>query len=355
MLQTAPSFAPLRLAVIGAGLASVPHFLSLEDLSSQIEVVWVYGRSAERLADAPLPTGARKTIRLDDILEDASVQAVLVLTPANTHLDIVKRAARAGKHVLVEKPLEIDLSRANALVEACDAAGVTLAVMLQHRMREAALGLTALLRTGELGPLVSAAASVRWWRPQSYYDEPGRGSLARDGGGVLITQAIHTLDLLLSFTSLPERVTGLARTSPVHRMEGEDSASALLQFAGGAVAVLQATTAAYPGYPERIELNFTQGTATLEAGQAQVVFATGKTLTLGAHQASGGGANPMAFEHNAHRALLQDFIQAVQNGTAPAVTGRSALGVQQVIEAIMESSRSGHMVALHPAAQIPVM
>ncbi|MDO8717890.1 MAG: Gfo/Idh/MocA family oxidoreductase [Polaromonas sp.] len=355
MQHAAPSRALLRLAVIGAGLASAPHFLSLKDLASQIEVVWVYGRSAERLADAPLPAGARKTTRLDDILEDASVQAVLVLTPANTHLDIVQRAAHAGKHVLVEKPLEIDLNRANALVEACEAAGVTLAVMLQHRMREAALGLTALLATGELGPLVSAAASVRWWRAQRYYDEPGRGSLARDGGGVLITQAIHTLDLLLSFTGLPERVMGLASTSPVHRMEGEDTAAAVLQFSGGAMAVLQATTAAYPGFPERIELNFTQGTATLEAGQAQVVFATGRTLTLGARQASGGGADPMAFEHSAHRAVLQDFIRALQGGTAPAVTGRSALGVQQVIDAIMASSRSGGTVALNPAARIPVM
>lgn len=346
--------ARLRLAVIGAGLGSAPHFQSLEDLASEVEVAWVYGRSAERLADLRTPTAVRKTTRLEDILEDASVKAVLVLTPPNSHLDIVQRAARAGKHVLVEKPLEIDLNRANALVEACEAAGVTLAIMLQHRMRQAALGLTALLNTGELGQLVSAAAAIRWWRPQSYYDEPGRGTLARDGGGVLITQAIHTLDLMLSFTGLPERVTGLAMTSPVHRMEGEDTAAALLHYAGGAVAVVQATTAAYPGFPERIELNFTGGTATLEAGELQAVFMNGKTVTLGTRQASGSGANPMGFDHAAHRTLLQDFIRAVQSGTAAAVTGRSALGVQQVIEAIMESSKTGRTVALHPAALIPV-
>jgi UDP-N-acetyl-2-amino-2-deoxyglucuronate dehydrogenase len=341
--------ARLRLAVIGAGLGSAPHFQSLEDLASEVEVAWVYGRSAERLADLRTPTAVRKTTRLEDILEDASVKAVLVLTPPNSHLDIVQRAARAGKHVLVEKPLEIDLNRANALVEACEAAGVTLAIMLQHRMRQAALGLTALLNTGELGQLVSAAAAIRWWRPQSYYDEPGRGTLARDGGGVLITQAIHTLDLMLSFTGLPERVTGLAMTSPVHRMEGEDTAAALLHYAGGAVAVVQATTAAYPGFPERIELNFTGGTATLEAGELQAVFMNGKTVTLGTR-----GANPMGFDHAAHRTLLQDFIRAVQSGTTAAVTGRSALGVQQVIEAIMESSKTGRTVALHPAALIPV-
>ena len=342
----------LRVAVIGAGLGSAPHFQSLEYMAGEAELAWVYGRSTERLAGVQLPAQARRTTRLEDILEDASVKAVLVLTPPNTHLDIVQRAARAGKHVLVEKPLEIDLDRATRLVQACETAGVTLAVMLQHRLREAALGLKALLDAGELGQLVSASASVRWWRAQSYYDEPGRGTLARDGGGVLITQAIHTLDLLLSLTGLPERVTGLAATSPVHRMEGEDTAAALLHYAGGAIGVVQATTAAYPGFPERIEINGTLGTATLESGELQVIFASGKRLALGARQGSGGGADPMAFSHAAHRTVLQDFIRAVHAGRTPAVSGRSALGVQQVIESIMQSSRAGCAINL-PRATLP--
>ena len=344
-----PSTERPRLAVIGAGLGSAPHFRSLQDLAGEAELVWVYGRSAERLASVQVPTPTRKTTRLEDILEDASVQAVLVLTPPNTHLDIVQRAARAGKHVLVEKPLEIDLDRATQLVQVCETEGVMLAVRLQHRLREAAVGLKALLDAGELGQLISASASVRWWRAQGYYDEPGRGTLARDGGGVLITQAIHTLDLLLSLTGLPERVTGLAATSPVHRMEGEDTAAALLHFAGGAMAVVQATTAAYPGFPERIELNGTLGTATLESGALQVLFANGKHLALGTNQGSGGGADPMAFDHAAHRTVLQDFIRAVQTGRAPKISGRSALRVQQVIESIMESSRTGSTISL-PAA-----
>ncbi len=342
----------LRLAVIGAGLGSAPHLLSLEELASEADVAWVYGRSAERLANVQPPAGARKTTQLEDILDDASVKAVLVLTPPGTHLALVQRAARAGKHVLVEKPLEIDLHRAAALVQACEAAGVTLAVMLQHRLREGAASLKALLDRGELGQLVSASASVRWWRPQGYYDEPGRGTLARDGGGVLMTQAIHTLDLLLSLTGMPERVTGVAATSPVHRMQTEDTAAALLHYAGGAFAVVQATTAAYPGYPERIEFNGTHGTATLEGGELQVMFTNGNTLTRGARQASGGGANPMGFDHAAHRTVLQDFIRAVQGGTPPAITGRSALGVQQVIESIMESSRTGLTLTL-PASTRP--
>jgi len=344
----------LRIATIGAGLGSAPHFHSLRDLAGEAELVSVYGRSAERLAGVQLPAGTRKTTRLEDILEDASIEAVLVLTPPSTHLEIVQRAARAGKHVLVEKPLETDLNRANALVEACERAGVTLAVMLQHRLREAAVALRALIQSGELGQLVSATASVRWWRPQSYYDEPGRGTLARDGGGVLITQAIHTLDLLLDLIGMPARVTGIAATSPVHRMEGEDTAAALLHYDSGAVAVLQATTAAYPGFPERIELNFTRGTATLEGGEMRAAFQDGRTMSAGAQQASGGGADPMAFDHAAHRTVLQDFIRAVKNGTAPTVTGRSALGVQQVITAVMESSQSGRAISLHPRALLPM-
>lgn len=336
----------LRLGVIGAGLGSAPHFRSLEELASEVDVAWIYGRNAQRLAAAVTPAGATKTTHFEDILDDTSVQAVLILTPPNTHLDMVLQVARVGKHVLVEKPLEIDLFRATALVEACETCGVSLGVMLQHRLREAALGLAALIKTGELGELVSACASVRWWRPQSYYDEPGRGTLARDGGGVLMTQAINTLDLLLGLIGMPERVSGHAVTSPVHTMESEDTVTAMLHYANGAVAMVQATTAAYPGYPERIELNFSLGTATLESGRLQVAFMNGKSLTLGNQEASDGGANPMGFDHAAHRAVLQDFVRAVRSGTAPSVTGRSALNVQRVIAAIMSSSQNAETVPL---------
>ena len=340
----------LRVAVVGAGLGSAPHFKSLEDLADQVELVWIYSRSNERLSGLKMPANTRKTTRLEDILEDSSIAAVLVLTPPHTHLDVVRQVAKTGKHVLVEKPLEIDLIRATALVDACDAAGVTLGIMLQHRLREAALHLARLTSSGELGSLVSACASVRWWRPQSYYDVPGRGTLARDGGGVLMTQAIHTLDLLISLTGMPERITGLASTSAVHSMACEDTAAALLYWPSGAIGVVHATTAAYPGFSERIELNFTQGTATLASGVLQVAWIDGTSLTIGAAQASGGGADPMAFNHDAHREVLQNFFTALQNKTEPLVTGRSALAVQRMIEAIMHSSKQRDTVWLGASA-----
>jgi len=335
----------MRIAVIGAGVASPPHFKSLHDLSDVVEVAWVWGRDAQRVASAELPTGATITTRLEDVLADTSVGAALVLTPPQSHLQIVEQLAAAGKHVLVEKPLELTLAQSEQLVATCERHGVQLAVMLQHRASPAALHLSHMLRAGELGELLSASAAIRWWRPQSYYDQPGRGTLARDGGGVLMTQAIHTLDLLMHLTGLPARVTGLVGTR-LHRMETEDTAGALLQWGHGAIGVVDATTAAYPGYPERIALNFTTGTATLEAGALRVERPGAAPLLVGQAQASGAGANLMGFDHAGHRAVLQDFLQAIAQQRTPLTSGRSALAVHRLIDAIVRSSREGTPVAL---------
>lgn len=336
----------MRVGVVGAGQGCAPHFQSLQDLQDKLALAWVIGRDAGRLAALELPADTRTSTRLEDLLEDPTVQVVLVLTPPNTHLDIVRRVAGAGKHVLVEKPLEVSLDKAQELVEVCERDGVKLAVMLQHRMREAALALVQLVASGTLGSLVSASASVRWWRPQSYYDEPGRGTLARDGGGVLMTQAIHTLDLLLCLTGMPERVSAMASTSALHHMECEDTVAAVLHYPNGAIGSIDATTAAYPGFPERITLNFTGGSATLEAGEFHAELLDGRTFHAGKRQASGSGANMMAFDHLAHRAVLQDFVAALRTSVEPAVTGRSALQVHRLIAAMMASSGSGATVSI---------
>jgi UDP-N-acetyl-2-amino-2-deoxyglucuronate dehydrogenase len=334
----------IRLALVGAGVAAPPHLHSLHDLRDEVELAWVCTRGAQRADARPTwPASATHTTRLDDVLADTSVQAALVLTPAHTHADLVERLAAAGKHVLVEKPLDADLARAERMVASCARHGVQLGVVLQHRMSPAARALAALLADDGLGELLGASASVRWWRPQSYYDEPGRGTLARDGGGVLLTQAIHTLDLLLHLTGKPVRVTGLARTSPVHRMETEDQAAGVLQWAIG---VVDATTAAWPGYPERISVNGTRGSATLEAGALRVLRPDAEPWVVGELQASGAGANLMGFDHAGHRAVLQDFLQAIAEHRAPLTDGHSALAAQQLIAAWLRSAQDGRPVDL---------
>jgi predicted dehydrogenase len=322
----------MRVALIGLGMAVTPHAKSLVDLKQRVQVAYAFSPSAARRASFAQRFPFPQCSDLSTILADRSVQAVLVLTPPNTHLELVERCAVAGKHVLLEKPLEISTSRAEALVEKCR--NVKLGVVLQHRFRPAAEKLREVLP--ELGELVSASTVIPNWRPQSYYDQPGRGTRARDGGGVLLTQAIHTLDLFLSFTPEIAEVKAFSTTTAVHRMETEDLVCAALRFANGALGTVHATTAAYPGYAERIELIGTRGSAVLEGTALTVRFQDGKAIDFKTEGSGGGtGADPMAFPHDWHRGVLADFLDAVERGREPRVNGAEALKVHRFIDLLL--------------------
>ena len=282
---------------------------------------------------------------LDALLADPTLDAVAILSPPNTHLDLVQKAAAAGKHILLEKPLEISTARALTLVDWAAQAGVTLGVVLQHRFRPAGERLRTILDEGTLGALVNCSTSIRLWRPQSYYDEPGRGTRSRDGGGVLLTQGIHTLDLLLSLAGPITEVTGYAMTSPVHRMETEDMVAAAVRYANGAVGVIDATTAAYPGFAERIDLVGEKGTASLAGTSLTVQWQGGTREEHVADGSAGGtGADPMAFPHDYHRSVWTDFLDAIGTGRQPRVTGAEALKVHRLIDALIKTSAMGEPV-----------
>jgi UDP-N-acetyl-2-amino-2-deoxyglucuronate dehydrogenase len=328
---------PARVAIVGLGMAVTPHAKSLLDLRARVEVAYAFSPSAARRAAFAQRFAFPQCERLETILEDRSVDAVLVLTPPNTHLELAQRIAGAGKHVLLEKPLEISTARAEQLVEKCRNVG--LGVVLQHRFRPAAEKLREMLP--ELGRLVSASAAIPNWRPQTYYDQPGRGSRARDGGGVLLTQGIHTLDLLLSFTGEVAEAKSFWTTTPVHRMETEDLACAAVRFGNGALGVVHATTAAYPGFAERIELIGTRGTAVLEGTSLRVAFQDGRSLELRGEALGGGtGADPMAFPHEWHRGVLGDFLDAIEIGRPPRVDGAQALKVHRFIDALLRTGQA---------------
>ena len=336
-----------RIALVGLGMAVDPHARSLLELEDRVEVAYAFspteGRRRAFSERFPFPS----CDSLETILADRSVAAMLILTPPNTHLDLVRRAAAAGKHVLLEKPIEVTTERSEALVEACRAAGVKLGMVLQHRFRPAARKLASLVREGELGGLVGASACMRLWRPQSYYDEPGRGTLARDGGGVLLTQGIHTLDLYLSLAGPVPEVFAFATTTRLHRMETEDLVCGSVRFADGALGIVEATTAAYPGSPERIELIGTNGTARLVGTGLEVSFLDGREVHMGSDASAGGtGASPMDFPHAWHRDLILDFVDAIETRRDPMVTGQAALKVHRFIDALLESSRTGKPCAV---------
>jgi predicted dehydrogenase len=335
-----------RVAIIGLGMAVSPHVKSLLDLRDRVEVVWGYSRSAERAAKFAEEYGLPTTTDLDAVLDDKSISAALVLTPPWAHLDLVKQLASAGKHVLLEKPVEATTVRAQELVAACEVAGVTLAMVLQHRFREASLALRKRIEAGAIGSVAAASVAVRWWRPQSYYDEPGRGTLARDGGGVLITQAIHTLDLFLSLAGPVAEVAAFAGTSSLHRMETEDTVGAALRFANGGIGTLDCTTASYPGFPERIEIVGDKATAVLAGGALEIFYQDGRREQVGGAGGTGGGADPMAFSHEAHRAALTDFLDAIDERREPRISGKAALAVHRFIDALLRSAEEKRAVAV---------
>ena len=334
----------MRCAIIGLGMAVTPHAKSLLDLHDRVEVAAAYSPTASRRDAFAAKFGLPMTGDLDAIVDDLSIDYAVLLTPPNARAELVRRLAAAGKHILMEKPVERTTAAAEEIVATAERAGVTLGIVLQHRFRTVAERLGERLAGGALGTLAAATITVPWWREQSYYDEPGRGTYARDGGGVLISQAIHTLDLALSFTGPADEVIAVGGTTALHRMEAEDFVAAGIRFANGAHGALMATTAFYPGAPERIELACSHAGAVLGPGGVSIHYHDGREEGFGESQGSGSGADPMDFPHDAHRALHADFIDALENRRAPRVTGRNALGVHRFIDALVEAARTGTAV-----------
>jgi predicted dehydrogenase len=334
-----------RIALVGLGMAVTPHARSLIDLKDRVEVACAFSPSEARREAFGEKFAFPLCDRLDAILADTSIDAVAILTPPNTHLDLVKICADAGKHILLEKPLEVSSARAVALVDACRKAGMTLGVVLQHRFRPAGMKLRAMLLAGELGKIVGCSTVIRLWRPQSYYDVEGRGTKARDGGGVLITQGIHTLDLMLSLAGPIAEVGAYATTSGVHRMETEDMVAAAVKFANGALGTIDATTAAYPGFAERIEIIGERATAALIGSDLTVAHHDGRVAELKTDYGAGGtGADPMAFPHDWHRSVIADFLDALDEKRDPMVSGSEALKVHRLIDALLEAGATGERV-----------
>ncbi|CTQ48519.1 Gfo/Idh/MocA family protein [Jannaschia donghaensis] len=342
----------MKAALIGLGMVAETHVRALHDATG-VTLSGVLSRDPARaraFADRVAPIIGSVPHVFDDLpaLAASDVDFAILCTPPNARADIVPALARAGKPILMEKPVERTTDAATRIVELCEAAGVPLAIVFQHRMRQASRDLADLLSTGRLGPIAAVDIAVPWWRDQSYYDAPGRGTYARDGGGVLISQAIHTLDLALTYTGPVARVQAMARTTRLHAMEAEDFVTAGLDFASGAVGSLTASTASRPGDAESITLHCTQGSARLASGQLTLTWADGTTETLGDAAGTGGGADPMAFTHAWHRAVIEDFAAALRDDCPVACTGREALRVHALIDAIVRSSARGCAVEVRP-------
>jgi predicted dehydrogenase len=326
----------IGIAIIGLGNALQPHARALVDLADRTRVVWAAASSETRLKDVADRYGFPTTTDVARAVADPAVDVVVVLTPANSHLPIAHASFAAGKHVLCEKPLEVSIERGEQLIAAGRRANRHLGICLQHRFRPGSQRLHQVLREGGLGEVQAATMMVPWWRPQSYYDEPGRGVKARDGGGVLITQAIHSLDLFRWLLGIERVEAAQVRTTALHRMETEDYASALVRLGNGAPGTIIATVAAWPGSREWLHIIGAKGTARLEGGGLRLAFVDGGEEVLEDAGGSGSGASVMSFSHEAHRAVISDFLDAIEQRREPAIPGEEALATQRVIEAILD-------------------
>ena len=325
------------LAIIGLGPAALPHAKSLVDLKDRVDVVWAASRTKDRTDEFAQSFPFPVTNSVDAAINDPAVDIVLVLTPANAHLEIAEKSFVAGKHVLLEKPLDITLERAERIVTLGRLSGRTFGVVLQHRFRPASLRLREALENNSLGAIEAASLRVPWWRPQNYYDVGGRGSFARDGGGVLLSQAIHALDLFRSLLGVKQVLASQIRTTSLHQMEAEDHVTALMTLANGAPASLLATTAAFPGFPETLEITGSRGSAHLTGGALQLSWLDGREEIVESEGKSGSGANIMDFPHDAHRFLIADFLTAIAESRDPVVTGEEALATQRLIANIIRA------------------
>jgi predicted dehydrogenase len=362
----------MRFAIVGCGVIAPTHARALLQLAGRAELVACSDVIPERAAAlaAEFGTDARP---LDEVLADPGIDAISVCTPSGLHAEVGVPALLAGKHVIIEKPMEVTVEACDRLLEAQrSSGGAALGVICQHRFDPASAAVKEAVVDGALGPLVLAEARVPWYRSQEYYDSGDwRGTWALDGGGALMNQGVHTLDLLRWICGPVTSVYARARTAAHERIEVEDAVAAALTFANGAVGTVVASTAVFPGFPARLAVHGATGSAVVEGDRLATLAVMGRPVIGGeaanAHalQVATGGTraatsavaqaeaddapgpvDPADVWGEAHRRQLLDFVDAVEQGRAPLVDGLEGRNAVELVRAIYASARTGDVVAL---------
>jgi predicted dehydrogenase len=331
----------MRVGIVGGGNISDTHARAAKSIPG-VEIAAVYGANAERTAKLAELYGGKAYTDYERFLDHPGIDLVAVGSPSGLHGEQGIAAARRGYHLLVEKPLEITTDRADALIAAADEAGVKLAVFFQDRLRPPIVEMKTMLDAGDLGAPVLISGRVKWHRPPEYYSTSRwRGTWALDGGGALINQAIHTVDLMLWMFGAVARVYGCTATR-VHDIEAEDTAAAVLEFANGAIGTIEAGTSIFPGYARRLEITGSQGTIALEDDRlASVELKTGaRAVEVPPAPGTAAAVTATVADATPHKRVFEDFIRAIQSGGRPACDGREGRRSVELVQAIYASARS---------------
>jgi predicted dehydrogenase len=340
--------------IVGCGMIAEFHAGAIAAIPDA-RLVGCHSRSPESAARFAETHGVRSFTSLEEILDSDEIDVICICTPSGNHLEPALSAACAGKHLVIEKPLEVTPQRCDRIIEACSANKVLLTTIFQSRFHEAARAMHEAVQTGRFGQLSLGSASVKWFRTQAYYDSAAwRGTWALDGGGALMNQAIHNVDLLQWMMGPVVEVSAFSATLAHQRIEVEDTITAILRFENGAMGTIEATTAAWPGWLKRLEICGVAGSAILEddtitrwdfavsrPGDERMTrpCSTGDGLT-------GGATDPSAIGWEGHRQQLRDFLTAIRTGSAPYLDGEEAKKSVSIISAIYQSAREGKAVRM---------
>jgi UDP-N-acetyl-2-amino-2-deoxyglucuronate dehydrogenase len=352
----------LGFGIIGCGMIANFHARAIAEVRGA-RLVGGYDAvpaAADRLAGS---FGCKAYYRLKDMLADPAIDVVTIGTPSGAHLEPAVAAAREGKHVIVEKPLEITLRRCDKIIDECRKACVTLSTIFPSRFHQASRELKRAVDQGRFGTLALGDAIVKWYRTQAYYDSGAwRGTWRLDGGGALMNQAIHSVDLLAWLMGPVAEVRAQTALLAHQRIAVEDTAVAVLRFANGALGTIEASTAAFPGYLKRIEIHGSAGSAVLEEEDlvkwdfAKRIKADRAIIRkMGEKKSTGGGAaDPAAIGHHGHARQFQDVVNAIRKGGSPMIDGPEGRRAVEIILAIYKSAETGRAVALPLATDPPL-
>lgn len=343
-----------KFALVGAGVIGKHHGLVMSQLADRVELVAVADVKRDRAEQLAAARGGRPYGSLSQALAAEEIDVVVVCTPTGRHGEVAIEALDAGKHVIVEKPAEITVAKTDGIIAAQRKAGTLVTVISQHRFDPATETTLAAIGRGELGRLTSGIASIDWWRGQSYYDSGDwRGTWELDGGGALMNQGVHTVDLLVAALGRPVEVFAYAGTLAHERIEVEDVAVGVVRFESGALGVLHATTAAYPGLSARLQVHGDRGSAVIDNDhlaffQVTAGGADREEKLMGTTESRAvptAGSDPGQLS-DAHRLQYLNFLGALDGTEKLRVdleTNRQSIGI---ITGAYESARTGRPVSL---------
>ncbi len=340
----------LRFGIIGPG--SIAHLHSKAITQAGAELVAVYGRDEEKSKEFSLQYGIQAFTDLEAFLSCNDIDAITIATASGTHLEIGAQAARQGKHILCEKPLEVTPQRADELIKVCAENNVRLGVFFQARFDECTRLAKEAIMSGRLGKILLASCQMRWYRSQEYYDSAAwRGSWALDGGGCLMNQGIHTIDLLLYLVGNPTIVSALQGPVTHKRIEVEDNLCAVVRFQNGAIGTIEASTSCSPGFPRRIEISGEKGSIGIEGNSivrwefAEQQPEDEEVMTAG-DASIGGAADPKAIDVAGHRMVVEDFVENIRANRKLFIDGAEGKKAVEFVCAVYDSIRSGSAVSL---------